>query len=102
MSEKHFSIIFCGGCNPKIDRSLIAKTLSDQLGKRGYRVSYNEVEADFIVYLSGCSVSCAERIKDAEVPFIEVAGSSIDSISFNEDALSTEILTGVRNYFEKF
>jgi len=101
MRKKHFSIIFCGGCNPKINRKYIAETLSVQLAQYGYRVSYNQQDADFFVYLSGCSVSCAEKKNIKKAPFIVVAGSSIDSISYNENVLAAEIIIRGRNCFEK-
>ncbi|MEI7613643.1 MAG: hypothetical protein WCK63_12085 [Betaproteobacteria bacterium] len=101
MVTKHFSIVFCGGCNPKINRSQIAETLNVQLTRLGYKVSYNELDADFMVYLSGCSVSCAEQKKMTNVPFVVVAGLSIDSINFKENALATEILTRGRSCFER-
>ena len=101
MARKHLSIIFCGGCNPRISRKNIAEAVASQLGKHGHEVSYNQLDADFIVYLSGCSVSCAEQRKVDSTPCLVVAGSSIDSTSYNESVLAEEIITRGRSYFEK-
>ena len=101
MARKHLSIIFCGGCNPKINRKKISEALTAQLGGHGYEVSYNRQDADFMVYLSGCSVSCAEQKKIDGRPCLVVAGSSIDSTSYNESVLAEEIITRGRSYFEK-
>jgi len=101
MRKKHFSIIFCGGCNPKINRKRISETLSIQLAKYGYEVSYDSLDADFVVYLSGCAVGCAEQKKIANVPFTVVAGSSVDSVSYEENVLAAEIITRGRKQFEK-
>ena len=101
MADKHLSIIFCGGCNPKINRKNIAEALATQLAKHGCKVSYNQLNADLVVYLSGCSVNCAEQRKVDGVPCLVVAGSSIDSISYDESVLAEEIITRGRDYFEK-
>lgn len=102
MAGKRCSIIFCGGCNPKINRGRIAEGVSAQLVEHGCQVSYNDHDADFIVYLSGCSVSCSKRKNTIDRPSIVVAGTSIDSITMEEKSLVAEIITRGRNHFGKF
>ena len=101
MSGKLISIIFCGGCNPKINRGRIAELVSAQLARFDVKVSFNCRDADFFVFLSGFPVGCAERKFPVEAPFIVVAGSSINSITFEENSLAAEIITRGRNHFEK-
>ena len=55
-------IKFCGGCNPRIDRVGVAEAIKKRLIELGITVVYNNSDADFIVYLSGCSSSCAARV----------------------------------------
>ncbi|MBC8018573.1 MAG: hypothetical protein H7X83_08655 [Verrucomicrobia bacterium] len=100
MSGKLITINFCGGCNPKINRGHIAKRIQGQLTELGYEVSYNAVAGDLVICLSGCSVSCAERNRCSETGAIVVAGSKIESITIEENALVDEILLKVRTHFE--
>jgi hypothetical protein len=102
MSGKRCSIIFCGGCNPKINRGRIAESVSSQLAEHGYQVSYNNPDVDFVIYLSGCSVSCAKSKNQIEAPFVVIAGTSVDSITIEEKSLVAEIITRGRNHFGKF
>ena len=100
MPRKKISINFCGGCNSKINRKKIADTVHDQMVNRGHDVTYNRTDADFVVFLSGCSVSCAVRKAVVEAPCIVVAGPSIDSTAIEENSLVAEILARGRDHIE--
>lgn len=100
MTEKKISIFFCGGCNPKINRRQVAEELKHHVSGNGHVISYNNADADFVVYLSGCSVSCAERNKKAGTPFIVVAGASIDSMAMEKESLAAGIIKKGGNHFE--
>ena len=55
-------IKFCGGCNPKYDRSKVAEILKEKINKK-YKVEYvrdNETY-DFVFIINGCQVACASR-----------------------------------------
>ena len=98
MDGKRISINFCGGCNPRIDRGLIAKEVATILTAEGYLVSFNHTTADLIIYLSGCTANCAEPVEPGEVLFVTVAGNAIGRIKILEDELVAAIVKEVK-YF---
>ena len=95
------SITFCGGCNPQIDRSVLAERLKKQLGQLGMEVVYNNANADFIVYLSGCPVSCASRKIPDYQACVRIAGRTLNSLAAAEEDLSRFAVEKVRDYFGK-
>lgn len=101
MSEKLVSIKFCGGCNPRIDRACIAGEVKGKMTAYGYGVIFNSLEADFIVYLSGCTASCATRYSTSEKPGVTIAASTIDTQQVDEKELGSLISQKARDYFEK-
>jgi hypothetical protein len=93
------SINFCGGCNPKIERTSIAQSVRSVLETIGFEVSYNSPDAEFIICLSGCTVSCARRDHDVGGPCVAVAAETIDAIDVDSSMLVTEIVNRVRDHF---
>jgi hypothetical protein len=100
MDNKLISIKFCGGCNPKIDRGRIAEDVKKLLNAFGHSVSYNRLDVDLVIYISGCTANCAHRYNKTDASFIEVAGANIDSMALKEYDLVIEILNRVRDYLE--
>jgi hypothetical protein len=71
-SEK-LRVVFCGGCNPRIDRSALAAALRDEALPAG-------TEGEVIVHLSGCERACASGhalVLDA-ARLVVVAGERVD------------------------
>lgn len=100
-SHKNISITFCGGCNPRIDRGGLAKKVSELMVKQGCTVVFNRPDADFIIYISGCSASCAWRYSKAQAAHTIVAGAAVDSIVAAETELVSKIMHRVRDYLER-
>jgi hypothetical protein len=50
---------FCGGCNPEIDRGLVARRIREELGGRVSWLPGDE-EADFILIINGCRTACGD------------------------------------------
>ena len=94
------SITFCGGCNPQIDRSGLAERLKNQLGQLGMEVTYNNVNADFIVFLSGCPVSCASRKIPDYQACVRIAGYSLNSLAVTEGDLARIKEEKVKEYYK--
>lgn len=101
MNKKLVSINFCGGCNPRIDRARIAEEVKEKLTVYGCGVVFNSLEADFIVYLSGCTSNCAKRKNNTTTPGVTVAAATIDAQLAEEEKLSSLISEKVRDYFEE-
>lgn len=100
-SHKNISITFCGGCNPRIDRGGLAKNVSTLIEKYGCTVVFNRPDADFIIYISGCSANCAWRYSKAQAAHTIVAGAAVDSIAVTEAELAGKIMSRVRDYIER-
>ncbi len=70
-------IKFCGGCNPGIDRGLVAQKVREELAGEARWVS-GEEESDFLLIVTGCRTACADT---AEVrsgrPVVVVGGESV-------------------------
>jgi hypothetical protein len=67
------AIKFCGGCNPEMDRSLVAQVIHEELlGMVQWELT-NE-KPDLLLIIQGCSVACADRpeIKERAVAFVNL------------------------------
>jgi len=100
MNNRRISIIFCGGCNPRIDRGKVALQVQEILVARGYEVEYNSLDADFDIYMSGCTANCALKYNHSNHPSIVVAAATVDVVPMDKENLVNEIVMKVRNYFE--
>jgi hypothetical protein len=98
MLDPVISIKFCGGCNSKIDRGRLATEVKKLLGDKDYPISYNKLDADLVIYISGCTANCAQRYNQTESPAIVVAGESINATPKSECELAAEILQQIKNY----
>jgi hypothetical protein len=93
-------IQFCGGCNPYIDRGKIASEVRERLAGEGYEIVWNRTDCDLVIFISGCTASCAERHSCGK-PSIRVAAATVDFKKIAEADIGTEIMMKVANYFEK-
>ena len=94
-------IKFCGGCNPRIDRVAVAAEIVRFFHSRNIDVVYNNLDADFIVFVSGCSSGCAMRYAENGKACLSIAGSCIDAQSVNAECLGSIAIKKVGDYFEK-
>lgn len=94
-------ISFCGGCNPRIDRVGVAEEIKKYLLARGVSVAYNTPDADFIVYVGGCSSSCAARYAAGDKPCVVIAGTGVDCLAVDADQLSAIVIEKMGDYLEK-
>ncbi|WP_425801161.1 hypothetical protein ACHOLT_12635 [Desulfitobacterium sp. Sab5] len=92
------SINFCGGCNPWINRSEIAEEVTKMLHARDIQVVFNHLDADLVIYLSGCSSNCAQKYSKGNVPCIAVAGTAVDALALDANQIVLELGIRVRNY----
>ncbi|HMM22556.1 MAG TPA: hypothetical protein PKA10_17675 [Selenomonadales bacterium] len=99
--RKRISIKFCGGCNPRIDRGSVAEEIKRYGLENGIEILYNSLDADLIIFLSGCSANCAGHYCKSDKPCVVIAANSIDAIAVREDDLGTQAVKKVRDYFER-
>ena len=97
MIHKRVSIIFCGGCNPHINRVEVANEVQKELSAKGIQVTFNSFETDLVIYLSGCSANCAQRYGQKVCPCVVVAAATVDAMEFDENQIANQIVIRVRN-----
>lgn len=95
------SIKFCGGCNSKINRGRIADEIRNYFIKEGIRVITNDLDADFILYISGCAANCAESNTMTTRMAVVIAGSSVNAIAIDENCLSSTAIMKITESLEK-
>ena len=71
------------------------------LSAHGYEVFYNNLAADFIIFLSGCTASCASRYSyvNEDMPHVVIAATTVEAIKIDEIKISTWVSKKVRDYF---
>ncbi|MBN2204030.1 MAG: hypothetical protein JW767_03305 [Thermoleophilia bacterium] len=83
------SVVYCGGCNPQIDRGAVAAELAGDKASgaapaggatAGDGDAGGAAEASATVYLSGCARACASghRLTSDEPGEVVVAGELVD------------------------
>ena len=75
------SVKFCGGCNPQVDRGLLLKILREELVGQVLWVAWGE-EADLLLILNGCLVSCADRedVKEKSRRTLMISGNVVSGM----------------------
>lgn len=94
-------IQFCGGCNPRIDRGKIALELQKELVVTGFDVAFNNLDADIVIFLSGCPSGCAVKLNHKEPRIITVAGATVDGLELGEDLIVWEVIKRVGIIYER-
>ncbi len=94
-------IQFCGGCNPRIERGRIALEIQQALEGMGHRVTFNDLDADFVIFLSGCMSGCAFKFNPKDPPYVTVAASTVDNEEVGESWIVPEVVRKVRDYYER-
>ena len=97
---KKIGIIFCGGCNPKINRKETANKLTYKLKQKGYEVDFNTLLVDYIVYLSGCTSGCARKTA-ADIPATDVSAFSVNASTVaNEEQMLEKVIENIDGFFK--
>lgn len=89
--ERRVKVVYCGGCNPQIDRTAVAAALpADDPG----------VRPGATVHLSGCSRACAssQMLTSDDPSAVVVAGELVDGVSTPQDELAPAIMRKLKEY----
>jgi len=80
-SSPRLTVKFCGGCNPQVDRGFILQTIREELLGQVLWVAWGE-EADLLLVLNGCPVSCADRedVKEKGRRILMISGNIVSGI----------------------
>ncbi|QJW46614.1 hypothetical protein HA075_12770 [bacterium BFN5] len=92
------SIRFCGGCNPRVNRTLIAGGIKEYLTTAGHVVVYNRTDTPVIICISGCTANCAEHGVLRGKAAVVIAGASVDGLAVQEDSVGSIAIKKVRDY----
>jgi hypothetical protein len=95
------SIKFCGGCNPRIDRGKIAEGLNKIFENLGISVVWNSLDADLIVFISGCATSCACRWVVSDTPSVVIASTTVNHREVTEEDIIPSVARIIRTHIEK-
>jgi hypothetical protein len=96
------SIKFCGGCNPNIDRVAVAEKVKKQLENSGIAVNYNNLNADFVLYINGCKAACVSRQVAENQECAIIAGSNLNNWDVSESDLSQLAVEKVQDCMKKW
>ena len=96
------SIVYCGGCNPQIDRGAVARELEAMSGLRPATARVPDVPPDAApaapktVLLSGCARACASahQLVD-ETAGVIVAGELVDGVATPAGAIAGAIAAAI-------
>ncbi|TGE39405.1 hypothetical protein E4K67_05755 [Desulfosporosinus fructosivorans] len=101
MLDKRVSINFCGGCNPWINRGKVADEVKELLISYGYLISFNSIDVNVVINLSGCMSNCAQKYSKNDIHSVVVAAFTVDTLIVDESEMVAEIVNRVRNYYEQ-
>ena len=92
------SIVYCGGCNPQIDRGAIARELE---AASGAEVAPAGPAAEKTVHLSGCARACASdhQLVDGTAGVI-VAGEMVDGVATSAGEIPGAIAAAIARNME--
>jgi len=97
---KLIGIKYCGGCNPVIDRTKLAKEIKKMISPE-YSLSKDHSSNDWDVgiMICGCPTACADKpdFKNLARRWIIVAGNSINHNTAPEKDLADLILQKMRD-----
>lgn len=89
---------YCGGCDPKIDRSGIVRELQERLREAGLEVGFvsgKDGNRDMLLLVNGCMHACLEEeyVGGQKIPpFVSVKGEMVDDQYVREGQIP-EMLT---------
>jgi hypothetical protein len=94
---------YCGGCNPRIERSRFVDELKEKLaGDLSLAIGCSTEKWELGILVCGCPVACADRPETRSLAFewIVVSGPAVDMEPIPEKELATVIALKIKNYFE--
>jgi hypothetical protein len=74
------AVIYCGGCNPEIEREALVKRLGQKSGYQLFHMGSQSVKPDLVLAVNGCARECMDSrsIGSRGGKIIVVAGCRID------------------------
>ena len=70
--------IFCGGCNPCIDRLELRDKILQELERQDWKLIEQKEDAQLTIIINGCPTACI-RDREGTLMSIVIAGESVNS-----------------------
>jgi len=100
---KRIGVKYCGGCNPRIERSMFVDELKKKLAEELSLASDCSMEkCELGILVCGCQVACADRpeTRSPALEWIVVSGPAGESGSISESELATVVALKIKKFFE--
>ena len=70
-NRSRVALKFCGGCNPQIERGLLAKRIREGLPVSDFQWVSGEEDPDLLILINGCATACADTAETCgKAPFV--------------------------------
>jgi len=99
---KRISVKYCGGCNPRIDRSKFVDELKKKLaGDLFVAIGSSMEKCELGILVCGCPVACADRpeTRSPALEWIVVSGPSVGSEPVSESELAAVVALKIKEFF---
>jgi hypothetical protein len=100
---KKIGVKYCGGCNPRMDRSKFVDELKKELaGDLSSAIGCSTEKWELGILVCGCSAACADRpeTRSSALEWIDVCGPAVESESISESELATVVAMEIKKFFE--
>ena len=100
---KRIGVKYCGGCNPRIDRSKFVDELKKMLsGDLSLAIGCGTEKWELGILVCGCPTACADRpeTRSLALEWIVVSGQIVDFESISENKLATVVALKIKEFFE--
>ena len=100
---KRIGVKYCGGCNPRIERSKFVDELRKKLaGDLSLAIGCGTEKWELGILVCGCSSACADRpeTRNRALEWIVVSGPAVESESISESELATVVALKINKFFE--
>jgi hypothetical protein len=100
---KRIGVKYCGGCNPRIERSRFVDELKKKLaGDLALAIGCSTEKWELGILVCGCSAACADRpeTRSPALEWIVVSGPAVESEPFSENELATVVAMKIKEFFE--
>lgn len=94
------AVIYCGGCNPEIEREALVKRLGAETGHHLFPLGRADLSPDLVLLVNGCARGCmdARSIGVPGVKAVVVAGAGIDGWAVAREDLAGQLIKRIKEF----
>jgi len=97
-------IIFCGGCNPLINRANVTRCVQQAIPNWAFKYLYPDESVsnvDVILIINGCHAGCMRADDDWGKPSVTVCGTAINFRTVPRDKLCFKLCAELQRIVEE-